>query len=1070
MSWRNVNYGTTGATLRAGHGAHASLICEKGLMGRYTRDVVDYEIVLPRKVKPNGAFDTFWLPHHYDKHLRRKRSLGEEDKVHYNLEFNGRRHHLELTPNVGLLAPGAVVETWRVPGNLSSAEIKHPSSHLCHFHGRIRGMPGSRVALSACSGLAGHVRTDNGSFFVEPILNEESQRYGEHLHIVYKRSLRHEEVKTSNCGIKNPWWDDWAGNIFKNKLQSISKGMGLRPFRKRSEIVVPRYIEAGVILDKHFCDYHKTRKEEYILTTMNVVNTFYRDFSVGNVIEVVITKLVFLDVEKQETELETLTDANEGLPLFCNWQTPYNHDDPNHPNHYDIAVLVTRHDICSNNDCGLLGLAFMGRVCDITKQNCCINEDSGLVLGAVITHEIGHILLKEATRWWHSLMVSARSRDTTPRGDREGNVFKVGVADSEKWSRWDVKIQMSSANVAICVVGVGCPHDTPEDTGCSGYVNPSDTDGPHTVMHPMVITNTLEWSSCSREYISTLLNSQDGDCLLDEPLDQPYPYPDLLPGAVYDANTQCQLGYGPTFLPCERGGDVCSGLWCQESPTSDTCSSLGTPADGTTCAPNKWCYKGECIEMGVMPKTVDGGWSDWGPWSKCSRTCGGGVEIRERICNNPQPKHLGRYCQGTRKEYTICNTQPCGNLAKYRQEQCEEFNAKEIDGEKHTWKAYLPATNDLGCDWKIDSGAVEDICGVCNGDGSHCVAETITYTKVEKQVHVTTVLRMVMKMATSRNRLGPTNSQQETTDHGVLKPACSIPKDATNIVVKEAAPSKNYLAYVGPDRQFYVDNAANNPPGEYLFGEDVAVLSYPEMDHEEMYMKGPLKNPLTILYAFAENNNVGVTCTFVTEIKVPKEEPSYNWEFLEWGSCTVLCGTGSEICKPDCIEKHGGKVSESFCEKVKKPDPKSRNCNEKQCATHWKIWKWSECSGCLHKTGEKHREVECVMDSPTVGAGEDIIVDPSRCCGNPPKKTDLCNSSKPCEEKGKKKRKTSDIFELEFLKYNLNTSGLEDYVYRLFKRAETHPTIKPASPSKGVLFVDVLPIENVTMKVAEISK
>lgn len=33
----------------------------------------------------------------------------------------------------------------------------------------------------------------------------------------------------------------------------------------------------------------------------------------------------------------------------------------------------------------------------------------------------------------------------------------------------------------------------------------------------------------------------------------------------------------------------------------------------------------------------------------------------------------------------------------------------------------------MGCDWKIDSTAVEDSCGVCEGDGSGCkvVNETV---------------------------------------------------------------------------------------------------------------------------------------------------------------------------------------------------------------------------------------------------------------------------------------------------------------------------------------------------------
>lgn len=54
-----------------------------------------------------------------------------------------------------------------------------------------------------------------------------------------------------------------------------------------------------------------------------------------------------------------------------------------------------------------------------------------------------------------------------------------------------------------------------------------------------------------------------------------------------------------------------------------------------------------------------GSWSSWGPWGACSRTCGGGVQFAQRLCNNPPPRNNGRYCTGKRAVYRSCSVTPC---------------------------------------------------------------------------------------------------------------------------------------------------------------------------------------------------------------------------------------------------------------------------------------------------------------------------------------------------------------------------------------------------------------------------
>lgn len=60
---------------------------------------------------------------------------------------------------------------------------------------------------------------------------------------------------------------------------------------------------------------------------------------------------------------------------------------------------------------------------------------------------------------------------------------------------------------------------------------------------------------------------------------------------------------------------------------------------------------------------IDGGLSTWSKWSICTKGCGkGGTQTRHRQCNQPIPKHGGRYCKGTKLETQSCNTDDCPGM------------------------------------------------------------------------------------------------------------------------------------------------------------------------------------------------------------------------------------------------------------------------------------------------------------------------------------------------------------------------------------------------------------------------
>ena len=56
---------------------------------------------------------------------------------------------------------------------------------------------------------------------------------------------------------------------------------------------------------------------------------------------------------------------------------------------------------------------------------------------------------------------------------------------------------------------------------------------------------------------------------------------------------------------------------------------------------------------------VDGQWSEWKPWTECTRSCGGGIQTRARACNNPSPAHGGSDCVGRADGARPCNSDLC---------------------------------------------------------------------------------------------------------------------------------------------------------------------------------------------------------------------------------------------------------------------------------------------------------------------------------------------------------------------------------------------------------------------------
>lgn len=117
----------------------------------------------------------------------------------------------------------------------------------------------------------------------------------------------------------------------------------------------------------------------------------YMDPSIGNYVQVVVVKIILIDDPSSEPHLAITSNADSTLKNFCRWQKALNPGNDSHPHHHDVAILITRKDICAkqNAPCNTLGVAHVGGMCN-SNRSCSVNEDNGITLAHTIAHEMGH--------------------------------------------------------------------------------------------------------------------------------------------------------------------------------------------------------------------------------------------------------------------------------------------------------------------------------------------------------------------------------------------------------------------------------------------------------------------------------------------------------------------------------------------------------------------------------------------------------------------------------------------------------------------------------------------------------
>ncbi|XP_053722030.1 A disintegrin and metalloproteinase with thrombospondin motifs 18 isoform X1 [Synchiropus splendidus] len=888
----------------------------------------DYVFVSPAEVDSEGRF----LTHDVTRRRSRRAALASR---HYLVSAFGQDLLLDLRPSP-VVGPGFTVQELRGGGIRTVAGSG--AFDDCLYQGFIRNMSTSSAAISTCSGLSGLIRVSEEEYLIAPLPHHLARRHnytapeGRRPHVVYRRSAEpaiHDPPARSTG--HNP--SSYNGHGHHESQHGKLQRQHFCGRRKQNAPQPPDDDRFSLPDEFDALEAGEAGRARRSPVTSNRVGGL-------NVETLVVADRKMLEKHGRENVTTyVLTVMNMVSSLFKDGTIGT-----------DINIVVVSLLLLDQDPMGLT-----------------INHHADQSLNSFCQWQSG-LMGKGGKRHDHAVLLTGLDICSWKNEPCDTLGFAPISGMCSKYRSCTIN-EDTGLGLAFTIA-----HESGHNFGMihDGEGNPCrKTEG--NIMSPTLAGNNgvFSWSTCSRQYLSRFLGTAQASCLVDEPKQiGQYKYPEKLPGQLYDADTQCKWQFGSKAKLCglDFVKDICKSLWCHR--TGHRCETKFMPAaEGTTCGPDMWCWRGQCVKFGDHgPRPVHGQWSSWSQWSDCSRTCGGGVMHRERTCTSPRPQNNGKFCSGSSRLNQLCNTRPCPvDSLDFRAQQCAEYNSKAFRGWFYKWKPYTKVDAEdvcklyciaedfdfffamsskvrdgtscsesradvcidgvcesVGCDQVLGSRAAPDACGVCEGGNSTCKFFKGQYTL---QHRANEYYSMV-----------------------------TIPPGARSILLQEMEVSTSYLAVRSLKRKYYLTGDWTvDWPGRFHFAGTAFDYQRSFNKPESLYAAGPTNETL-VFEILLQGKNPGVRW----EYTLPRTErkPDFSWGVVR-SDCSAACAGGRISTKAICLQDHKLQVNSSMCLPQTRPTLGSQLCNTQPCAAQWLTGEWSACSRSCGG-GQQTRALRCV--------------------------------------------------------------------------------------------------------------